>query len=109
MTDQYAYGRGKEEKVARVLRGHGASVKLQLGSRGPFDLKAVFPSGTVWHVEVKATRSGTPAKLTSKEMTRLKISSSRSRATAVIAYVSRDQVEFFYARTGARAIPPRRK
>lgn len=109
MTDQYTYGRGKEEKVARILRGHGARVKLQPGSRGPYDLKAVFPSGTVWNVEVKATRAGTAAKLTSKEMSRLKQSSTRSKATAVIANVRRDKVEFVYARNLQPASPPKRK
>ncbi|MFC2077823.1 hypothetical protein ACFLTM_03350 [Candidatus Bipolaricaulota bacterium] len=108
MSDQYSYGREKEKKVARVLRGHGATVELMPGSRGPCDLKAYFPGGTVWYVEVKATRSGKPAALASKEMSRLKQSATKSGATAVIAYVSRDKVEFFYARTMRPATPPRR-
>ncbi len=109
MTDQYTYGRGKEELVARKLRGHGASVELMPGSRGACDLKARFPSGTIWYVEVKATRSGNPAKLTTKELSRLKQSATRSKATAVIAYVTQNKVKFLYARNGNQATPPRRK
>ena len=108
MTDQYTYGRKKEERVARVLRGHGGKAQLAPGSRGPCDLKAYFPGGTVWYVEVKATRSGKPTALTSKEMSRLKQSATRSGATPVIAYVSRNDVEFFYARNMRSATPPKR-
>ena len=78
MTDQYTYGREKEERVAKTLRGHGASVELMPGSRGPCDLKARFPGGVVWYVEVKATRAGKPTALTTKEMSRLKQSATRS-------------------------------
>lgn len=108
MTDQYTYGREKEKKVARVLRRHGATVELMPGSRGPCDLKARFPGGTVWFVEAKATRSGKPAALTTKEMSRLKQSATKSKATAVIAHVSRDRVAFIYARTMRPATPPKR-
>ncbi|TET42295.1 MAG: hypothetical protein E3J66_03860, partial [Dehalococcoidia bacterium] len=64
------YGRRQEEKVARQLRGHGAEVKLSPGSRGAADLKAKFPSGRSWNVQVKSSRSGTPASPSAKELGR---------------------------------------
>ena len=56
MSGQYKYGRDKEEKVARSLRARGAKVDISPGSIGPADLKALFPSGTQWNIQVKSTR-----------------------------------------------------
>jgi len=107
MADQYGYGRTKEELVARKLRGYGAKVDLMPGSRGPYDLKAKFPTGTVWLIAVKATRKGSPASPTAKELGRLKQSATKRKATAVIAYVSRNVVEFVSARDERKLTPPK--
>jgi len=109
MADQYGYGRTKEELVARKLRGYGAKVDLMPGSRGAYDLEVVFPGGTKWIVEVKCTRSGKPASLTSRELGRLKQTATKRGSTAVIAHVVRKSVEFHSARDRRKLNPPKRK
>ena len=108
MTNQYRYGRNKEEKIARSLRGRGAKVSLSPGSKGPSDLQAKFPSGTKWNVQVKSTRSGKPSQPNSRDLGRLKQSSTKSGATAVIADVTSGGIEFKSARTGRSLKPPKR-
>ncbi|RLG24012.1 hypothetical protein DRN85_08340 [Methanosarcinales archaeon] len=105
MTNQYKYGRKKEELVTRKLRGKGAKVKLSSGSRGAADLIAEFPSGKKWHVQVKATRKGRPASPSSKDTGRLKSSASKNRATPVIAKVSRNKVSYSSVRNKRRLNP----
>jgi len=94
MTNQYKYGRKKEELVARKLRGKGAKVKLSPGSRGAADLIAEFHSGKKWLVQVKDTRKGRPASPSPKDTGRLKSSARKNRATPVIAKVSRNKVSY---------------
>ena len=109
MTDQYKYGRDKEQKVARSLRGRGAKVKVSPGSKGPADLDVTFSTGTKWKVQVKSTRKGTPNQPSSKETGRLKQSSTKSKATPVIANVTPKGVEFKSARSDRTLKPPKRK
>ena len=109
MADQYNYGREKELKLARSLRAKGASVRVSKGSRGASDLKASFPSGTKWNIQVKATRKGTAASPSVKEIGRLKQSASRSGATPVVAKVSRGKVSYSSARSGRKINLPQRK
>ena len=99
------YGQRKELKVARQLRGHGASVKISPGSRGAADLKATFPSGKSWNVQVKSSRDGTPASPSAKELGRLKISASRSGATPVVAKVDKNGIAYRSARSGKSLKP----
>ena len=49
--NQYGYGRKKELKVAKSLRGRGASVKISPGSRGAADLKASFSPNRKWNIQ----------------------------------------------------------
>lgn len=109
MANHYDYGRNQEEKVARSLRGRGAKVKVSPGSKGATDVDAKFPSGTRWKIQVKATRSGEPASPTPKELGRLKQSATKSRATPVVAKVSRGKIGYESARTGKPLTPPRGK
>ena len=99
------YGRRQEQKVARQLRSHGAKVSMSPGSRGAADLKARFPSGKSWNVQVKSSRSGTPASLSAKELGRLKISASRSTATPVVAKVTQKGTSYKSARSGRKLKP----
>lgn len=99
------YGQRKELKVARQLRGHGASVKISPGSRGAADLKVSFPSGKSWNVQVKSSRNGTPASPCARDLGRLKISASRSGATPVVAKVDRNGIAYRSARSG-RSLKP---
>lgn len=46
MANQYKYGREKELKIARSLKGKGASVKVSEGSKGAADLRVEFSTGT---------------------------------------------------------------
>ena len=106
MADQTRYGTDKEQRVARSLRRRGAKVERSPGSRGPADLKAEFPSGTEWDVQVKSTRSGKPAPPSARDTGRLKQGSTQRGATPVIADVSRNKVDYRSARSGRRLSPP---
>ena len=103
---QSSYGRSKEQKVAKSLRGRGAKVDVSKGSRGAADLVAKFPSGTKWSVQVKATRSGVAASPLPKDIGRLKQVATKSRSTAVVAKVSPKGVEYTSARSGRKLSPP---
>jgi hypothetical protein len=99
------YGIKKEHKVARQLRGHGATVKVSPGSRGAADLKAKFPSGKSWNIQVKSSRSGTAASPSAKELGRLKIGASKSGATPVVAKVTPKGTSYKSARSGRKLKP----
>jgi Holliday junction resolvase len=109
MTDQYKYGRDKEQKVARSLRGRGAKVDISPGSKGAADLDVTHKTGTKWKVQVKSARSGEPAQPTAKDLGRLKQSATKSKATPVVAKVTRKGIEFQSARTGRILNPPKKK
>ncbi|UZE93098.1 MAG: hypothetical protein IB617_02975 [Candidatus Nealsonbacteria bacterium] len=108
MTSQSKYGAKREQKVAQSLRARGAKVTRSPGSKGAADIKAKFPSGTKWNVQVKSTRSGTPASPSSKDLGRLKQSAARDNATPVIAKVSPKGIDYESAR-GRKLNPPKRK
>lgn len=109
MTKQYKYGSKKEDKVAQALRSRGAKVKKSPGSKGAADLKATFPSGTKWFVQVKSSRTGTPKTPGRRDLSRLKQSSTKSHATGVIAKVSPKGIEYSSAKTSRKLKPPQRK
>ncbi|GAG04297.1 unnamed protein product [marine sediment metagenome] len=109
VKDQYKYGREKELKLARSLRAKGASVKVSRGSKGAADLKATFSTGRKWNIQVKATRKGTAASPSAKDLGRLKQSATKSKATPVVAKVSRGRVSFSSARSGRKLTPSTRK
>lgn len=94
------YGQKQEQMVARQLRGHGARVQISPGSRGAADIKARFPSGKTWNVQVKSSRTGMPASPSAQELGRLKISASRSGATPVVAKVTSMGTFYSSARSG---------
>lgn len=104
MIDQYGYGRKKEHLVANRLRNKGASVNLSPGSRGAADLLARFDTKT-WLVQVKSTRSGTPASPTAANLGNLKRSATNLSATPVVAEVSGKNVKYFSARDGRELKP----
>ncbi len=102
------FGTKKEQKVAHSLRNRGARVERSVGSRGAADLKAKFPSGTKWHVQVKATRSGTADRPASRDLGRLKQGAKRSNATPVVARVSPKGISYESVK-GRTLPPPKRK
>jgi len=99
------YGAKQEHRVARQLRGHGAKVAVSPGSRGAANLKASFPSGRFWNVQVRSSRSGTPVSPSPRELGRLKISASRSGATPVVAEVTPKSISYKSARSGKTLKP----
>ncbi len=107
--NQYAYGRGKEQKVAQSLRNKGASVDMSEGSKGAADLVAKFPSGTKWVVQVKSTRSSSAAMPNLKDIGRLKQVGSKSSSTPVVALVSPKGIKYESARSGRKLTPPSSK
>lgn len=107
--NQSAYGISKEQEVAQTLRNKGASVQVSKGSRGASDLVAKFPSGTKWSVQVKASRSGSPASPSKKDTGRLKQSATKSSSTPVVAKVSPKGVEYNSARSGRKLTPPSKR
>lgn len=107
-VNQFGYGRRKEHKVAKSLRGKGASVKVSPGSRGAADLRVSFSPTRKWNVQVKSSRGSSPASPSSpssRDMGRLKISASRSGATPVVAKVTPKGTTYKSARTG-RTLKP---
>jgi hypothetical protein len=109
MRDQTRFGTDKEEKVADSLRRRGARVQRSPGSRGGADLKAEFPSGTRWNVQVKATRQGEPSPPSPRDLGRLKQGATQDGATAIVANVSPQGIRYVSARTGRTLTPPSRK
>jgi len=107
--NEYKYGRQKEQKVAQLLKRKGASVEASRASRGAADLTVKFTTGTKWNVQVKSSRLGKPASASARDIGRLKQSSTKQRATPVIAKVSPKGVEYISARTGKKLTPPPRK
>ncbi len=103
--NQYKFGRSKEHKVARSLRGKGATAKLSPGSRGAADVTAKFPSGKTWKVQVKATRGSHAASPSRRDLGRLKQSASRSGATPVVAKVTPKGTHYTSARSGKKLKP----
>lgn len=106
---RYGFGRRQEEKVARSLRARGASVQLSPGSRGAADLRAEFPTGTNWNIQVKSSKRCVPASPSNLDIGRLKQSSTKTRATPVIAKVTPQGVEYTSARSGRTLKPPSAK
>ena len=109
MANRYAQGRKAETKVARNLRGRGAHVKLSPGSRGSADLKAKFPTGAKWNVQVKPTNKKHPSSVSSPARKKLIGTAGKERATPVIAEVIKGATSYTSARSGRRLNPPRRK
>lgn len=107
--DTYSFGREQEEKIARSLRGKGAKVTLSPASRGAADLTAEFPTGTKWKIQSKASKKGTPASPSPKDLGRLKQSSTKSNATPVVAKVTAESIEYISARSGRSLKPPTKK
>ena len=105
--NQYSYGRKKEKKVAKSLRGKGAKVEVSPGSKGAADLVAKFPSGTKWKIQVKASRSSSAQRPSSKDVGRLKLSATKSHATPVLARVTPNGIEYESARSGRKLTPPK--
>ena len=106
---QLKYGIKKEEKVARSLKARGAKVEKSPGSKGAADIKATFPSGTKWNVQVKASRTSKVHSPSAKDLGRLKVSASRSGATAVVAKVTPKGINYESAKTGKSMKPPKKK
>ena len=104
---QTKFGKRQEQKVARALRSRGAKVISSPGSRGAADLKAVFPTGTKWNIQVKTSRA-TPNRPSAKDIGRLKQSAKRDNATPVIAKVSPRKIEYESA-SGRELNPPKRR
>lgn len=109
MTKQYRYGREKEQRVAKALRNRGASVKSSKGSKGPADLKAKFPTGTKWNIQVKSSRTPATGMPSSKDLGRLKQNAAKTGATPVIAKVTPKGIAYKSARTGRTLKPPKKK
>ncbi len=103
--NQYGYGRRKEHKVAKSLRGKGASVKVSPGSKGAADLKVSFSPTRKWNVQVKSSRGPSPASPSTRDLGRLKQGASRSGATPVVAKVTPKGTTYKSARTGRKLKP----
>jgi len=105
----YKKGRAKEIKVAQSLRGKGASVKVSKSSKGAADLKAEFPTGKKWNIQVKSSRKGTPSSPSAKDLGRLKQGATRSGATPVVAKVTPKGTGYTSVRSGRKLNPPSRR
>lgn len=105
----YEKGRDEEIKLARSLRGKGATVKVSKGSKGAADLRVEFSTGTKWDVQVKFSRKGTPVSPSRKDAGRLKQGATKTGATPVVAKITRQGIQYISARSGRKLTPPPRK
>jgi len=94
--DRFGKGRKAEERVARNLRMHGASVKLSPGSRTTVDLEARWPGGKRWMVQVKSGKC--PRWPSTEELQGLNSKATKKRATPVVAMVREEGITYFSAR-----------
>ena len=101
----YNYGRRQENRVAQSLRSRGAKVSISPGSRGAADLTARFSASRTWKVQVKSSRGCSPTSPCARDVGRLKISASRSRATPVVAKVTSRGTTYISARSGRQLKP----
>lgn len=99
MASQKGYGMRKEDQLADFLHRRGATVGLSPGSRGAADLKAEWPNGLRWHVQVKASRAGKPASPSPGELGRLRRGAARAGAIPVLAEVLGNRVAFWDVRS----------
>ena len=110
MPNLYSYGRKREKLVVQDLLSCKAHVKLSPGSKGPADVSAEFPTGTRWQVQVKSTAKGEARWPCGEELRRLKIKSTKTQSTAVVAQVSKNDITYRSARDGRKlALPTKRK
>lgn len=102
----YACGRGEEEKLARKLKRAGAKVTLNPGSRGGYDMLAVFPSGRTLAIQLKATcmPNGKAKSVPATEKKRLIKEAKEKGATAVEAKKENGRFSLKYAIAG-RNVP----
>jgi Holliday junction resolvase len=98
MASQKRYGIQKERQVAGFLHRRGAGVALSPGSQGPADLIADWANAVRWHVQVKASRTGRPASLSSRDLGRLRKGATLDGAIPVVAEVVGNRVIFWDAR-----------
>lgn len=105
MNDNYTCGINNEKKVKAKLKRMGAStVKLSPGSRGGFDVLAMFPSGRKLAVQVKSTcePEGRIKNLSKKQAKRLDKDARNVNATPVVAKVRKGQIVLNYLSTGIK-------
>lgn len=92
MVNTYRKGRIAEKKVVNWLKEQGFSnIRRSRGSRGPYDIYAVSPSGVKTYIQVKSRT----ARLSSEEKIKLrKIAKKRGGFAAYIHYDGRGKIKF---------------
>jgi hypothetical protein len=83
----YDVGRLGEQAVKDHLERLGATVELSPGSRTNTDVEAVFPNGTLWIIQVKASSTGDPSYPSATEKQALNSRATRIGAVPVYARV----------------------
>jgi len=94
-----------EDRVANSLRGAGAHVIKSPGSRGSADLIATWNTGKEWMVQVKYSKTGRPAGLSSQEQKNLVSRANRHKATPVLAQVTPGKIKYLSVKS-KREIKP---
>jgi len=94
-----------EDRVVNSLRRAGARVQQSPGSRGSADNIATWNGGKKWMTQVKYSRVGKPAGLSSREERNLVSRADRNNATPVLAQVTPDKIEYTSAKTGRELKP----
>jgi len=94
----YHCGIDNEKRVKRLLKRMGAEKVIQSpGSRGSYDLEAIFPTGKKWLVQVKSSCEGNlPKKLNTQETKRLVNDSKKKNGTAIYANVTDKHIGLAY-------------
>ena len=94
----YANGIKAENAVKKIYQTKGWNVKQSPGSRGAADLKCTKDNKSHF-VQVKSSEKNT-AKISSREIGRVKLAATKNSATSVIAKVDSKGTSICYAKTG---------
>jgi Holliday junction resolvase len=100
-SSNYALGIKAENKVASQYKNNGWNVMQSPGSRGAADLKC-SKNNITHYVQVKSSTTNTPS-ISNYEAGRLKSTSTRNGATAVIAKVTPTETKIMYAKNNQSA------
>lgn len=98
-----------EEYVANSLRGRGATCEVNTQMRGAADVLCRWSTGTAWRIQVKSTstRGVPPAWPSKEELRRLKMTATKNKETAVVAWVYADhKIKYRSAKSKRWLTPP---
>ena len=103
-----SFGIDMEQYVAQSLRGRGAKCDVDTKTPGATDVVATWPTGTSWRVQVKSTNRPNcrPPWPSGEEIRRIKISATKNKQTAVVAWVFKDGAIEYHSVQNRKIVHP---